>query len=79
MTVLNIFFSVFNLVNTNSEETINNNVVDIQPIQIVNNQGVLNCIITHEEICNGIKNLKKKESLHAQMAYYQRCLFVYNI
>ena len=42
------FLNVFNLVNTNSEETIYNNVVDIQPIQIVNNQGVLNSIITHE-------------------------------
>ena len=56
------FFNVFNLVNANSEETINNNVVNIQPIQIVNNQGVLNCIITHEEICNSIKNLKKGKS-----------------
>ena len=50
------------MVNTNSEETINNDVVDIQPNQIVNNQGVLNCIITHEEICNIIKNLKKGKS-----------------
>ena len=56
------FFNVFNLVNTNSEETINNNVVNIQPIQFVNNQGILNCIITHEEICISIKNLKKGKS-----------------
>ena len=51
--------NVFNLVNTNTEETRNNIVVDILPNQIVNNQGVLNCIITHEEICTSIQNLKK--------------------
>ena len=56
------FFNVFNLINNNSEETGNNIVVDIQPNQIVNNQGVLNCIITHEEICTSIKNLKKGKS-----------------
>ena len=55
------FFNVFNLLNTNSEETINNIVVDVQPNQIVNkyNQGVLNCIITHEEICTSIKKLSR--------------------
>ena len=51
---MNIFFNVFNLVNTNSEETGNNIAVDIQPNQIVNNQGVLNCIIRHEEIYTSI-------------------------
>ena len=57
-----LFFNVFNLININSEETGNNIVVDIQPNQIVNNQGVLNFIITHEEICTSIKNLKKGKS-----------------
>ena len=56
------FFNVFNLVNINSEEKGNNFVVDIQSNQIVNNQGVLNCIITHGEICTSIENLKKGKS-----------------
>ena len=51
--------NVCNFVNTNSEETRNNIAVDIKSNQIVNNQGVLNCIITHEEICTSNKNLKK--------------------
>ena len=36
--------------------------VDIQPNQIVNNQDVLNCIITYKEICTSIKNLRKGKS-----------------
>ena len=45
-----------------SEEAGNNIVVDIQLNQIVNNPGVLNCIITHEEICTSIENLKRGKS-----------------
>ena len=52
------FFNVFNLVNTNSKETKKNIVVDIKANHIVNNLGVLNCIITHEEICTAVLVLK---------------------